>query len=39
VLRATAGHVAWLHREVAGLEDLASQESRVIVTLYDNERA
>jgi hypothetical protein len=37
VLRATAGHVAWLHREVAGLEDLASQESRVVVTLYDNE--
>jgi len=38
VLRATAGHVAWLHREVAGLEDLASAESRVVVTLYDSER-
>jgi hypothetical protein len=38
VLRATAGHVAWLNREVAGLEDLSSHESRVIVQLYDNER-
>lgn len=38
VLRATAGHVAWLHREVAGLEDLAAHESRVIVALYDSER-
>lgn len=38
VLRASAGHVAWLHREVAGLDDLSSQESRVIVALYDTER-
>jgi len=38
VLRATAGHVAWLHREVATLEDLGAHESRVVVTLYDNER-
>lgn len=38
LLRATAGHVAWLHREVAGLEDLSARESRVIVELYDSER-
>jgi hypothetical protein len=38
LLRATAGHVAWLHREVAGLEDLSRHESRVIIELYDSER-
>lgn len=38
LLRATAGHCAWLHREVGGLEDLSSHEGRVIVELYDSER-
>lgn len=38
VLRATAGHVAFLHREIAGLSDLADHEARVMVTLYSSER-
>lgn len=38
VLRATAGHVAFLHREIAGLKNLAEHEARVMVTLYSSER-
>lgn len=38
LLRATAGHVAWLHREIAAIDDLSAHESRVMVALYDGER-
>jgi hypothetical protein len=38
MLRATAGHVAWLHHEIGGMEDLENREARVLVQLYDNER-
>ena len=38
LLRATAGHVAWLHAEITGLEDLGTFESKVLLELYDSER-
>jgi hypothetical protein len=38
LLRATAGHVAWLHAEVGELRDLSDHEAQVIVRLYDQER-
>jgi hypothetical protein len=38
ILRATAGHVAWLHAQVGALEDLSDREARVMVELYDSER-
>lgn len=38
LLRASAGHVAWLQQEVAALNDLASHKAEVLVRLYDSER-
>ena len=38
LLRATSGHVAWLHAAVAQIDDLSNQEARVLVELYDSER-
>jgi hypothetical protein len=38
VLRATAGHVAWLNSEVGNLEGLGDPESQMIVNLYSSER-
>jgi uncharacterized coiled-coil protein SlyX len=38
LLRASAGHVAWLHEEVGTLGDLSAHESRVLLRLYDEER-
>jgi len=38
LLRASAGHVAWLRTAVAGLESLAGHEAEVLVRLYDSER-
>lgn len=38
LLRASAGHVAWLQHEVAALDTLASHEAAVVVQLYDSER-
>lgn len=38
LLRASAGHVAWLQQEVAALESLAGHEAQVLVNLYDSER-
>jgi hypothetical protein len=38
VLRATAGHVAWLHQEIATLDDLEDHDARVLVELYGTER-
>ena len=38
LLRASAGHVAWLHQEVGTLDDLSAHESRVVLRLYDEER-
>lgn len=38
LLRAGAGHVAWLQQEVAALDDLASHNAEVLVRLYDSER-
>lgn len=38
LLRASAGHVAWLQHEVAALDTLASPEAEVLVRLYDSER-
>lgn len=38
LLRASAGHVAWLQHEVAALDSLAGHEAAVVVQLYDSER-
>lgn len=38
LLRASAGHVAWLQQEVAELDTLGSHEAQVVVRLYDEER-
>lgn len=38
LLRASAGHVGFLQAEVAGLDDLGSHESQVMLRLYDEER-
>jgi hypothetical protein len=38
LLRATAGHVAWLHSEIGQLEDLGTHEARVLLRMYDDER-
>jgi len=38
MLRATAGHVAYLHTEIQALEDLSSSEARVLLALYSSER-
>lgn len=38
LLRATAGHVAWLHTEIAELQDLGTREAEVMLRLYDAER-
>ena len=38
LLRASAGHVEWLHSEVAELGDLGTHEAQVILRLYDEER-
>lgn len=38
LLRASAGHVAFLLEEVTALDALASHEAQVIVDLYDRER-
>jgi hypothetical protein len=38
LLRATSGHVAWLHAQLADLDDLADHEAQIIVKLYDAER-
>jgi hypothetical protein len=38
LLRATAGHCSWLQAEIAGLEDLADPEARVLIDLYSSER-
>jgi hypothetical protein len=38
VLRATAGHVAWLATEVASLEGIDSPEAAGVVSLYGQER-
>ena len=38
LLRATAGHVAWLHSEMAELDDLSTFEAKVIREMYDSER-
>jgi len=39
LLRASAGAVAWLQQEVAGLDSLGSHEAQVLVNLYDQERS
>jgi hypothetical protein len=38
LLRATSGHVAWLHAQVGDIEDLSDHEAQVVVRLYDTER-
>lgn len=38
LLRATAGHVAWLHAEIGASDDLGTQEGQVLVKLYGAER-
>jgi hypothetical protein len=38
LLRASAGHVAWLQQEVASLDTLAGHDAQVLVNLYDSER-
>jgi len=38
LLRASAGHVAWLQQEVAALETLAGHDTQVLVSLYDSEQ-
>lgn len=38
LLRASAGHVAWLQQEVAALDSLAGHDTQVLVRLYDSER-
>jgi hypothetical protein len=38
VLRATAGHVSWLHGEIGLIEDVSSCDAEVIFRLYDTER-
>ncbi len=38
MLRATAGHVAWLNAEIAELGDLSDHESNMLVRLYGEER-
>jgi len=38
LLRSSAGHVAWLMREVGELDDLGTHEAKVILHLYDEER-
>jgi len=39
LLRASAGAVAWLQQEVAGLDSLGSHEAQVTINLYDQERS
>jgi hypothetical protein len=38
LLSASAGHCAWLQHEVAELDDLGTDEARVILRLHDTER-
>lgn len=38
MLRATAGHFAWLHHEIGGMEDLENREAAVLIRMYDSER-
>ena len=38
LLRVTSGHVAWLHTELAHVEDLSTREGEVIASRYDSER-
>jgi hypothetical protein len=38
LLRATCGHVGWLHAQVGEVQDLSDHEAQVLVRLYDNER-
>lgn len=38
LLRATAGHVAWLHAEIGQLEDVGTHEAQVLLRMYDDER-
>lgn len=38
LLRASAGHVGWLHQEIGALDDLDSREGEVMVRLYGEER-
>ena len=38
ILRATAGHTAYLHAEIQRLDDLASPEAKVLLQLYGSER-
>jgi hypothetical protein len=38
LLRATAGHVAWLQQEIMEMEDLGTAEAAVLLRMYDTER-
>lgn len=38
LLSASAGHCAWLQREVAALDDLGTDEAAVVLRLHDTER-
>jgi hypothetical protein len=38
ILRATAGHVSYLHTEIQALDDMSSPEASVLLRLYASER-
>jgi hypothetical protein len=38
LLRATAGHVAWLHEQLANVEDVTAHDAQVLVRMYNDER-
>jgi hypothetical protein len=38
MLRASAGHVGWLHQEIAALDDLGTHEAEVLLRVYGEER-
>lgn len=38
LLRATAGHVAWLNAEVGALDSISEPEARQVVSIYGEER-
>lgn len=38
LLYAGSGHVAWLNREIADMDDLGTHEGQVLVNLYGEER-